>query len=114
MPQLVTELYDLNMLYEQVGKDDDLLKKFIEIFLSTVPVEMEQLKEAIEKSDLERAKASAHKMKSSYMLMGADWATDLCFAVECIVRDGEKTEKLPEIFKELSEKLSNTIVLLKN
>lgn len=114
MPQLVSEYYDLNMLYEQVGKEESSLKRFVEIFLSTVPADMETLESAIAQGDLDRVKSSAHKMKSSYLLMGAEWAKDLCFEMENIANSGKETEKLPEIFKELSNKFIKMVEMLKS
>lgn len=114
MPQLITEYYDLNMLYEQVGKEEASLQRFVEIFLNTVPKDMNNLEEAIANNDFDKVRSSAHKMKSSYMLMGAEWAKDLCFEIETIVkREGEK-EKLPEIYGELLKKFDKMVVLLKD
>lgn len=114
MPQLVTELYNLNMLYEQVGKDDTSLKRFVEIFLNTVPVDMKNLEEAIATKNADKTRSSAHKMKSSYMLMGAEWAKDLCFEMETIAKSGLEKEKLPDLFKELNNKFSEMVISLKN
>ncbi len=114
MPQFITEYYDLNMLYEQVGKDDTSLQRFIEIFLSAVPADMEELGIAIAANDIEKARSWSHKMKSSYMLMGAEWAKELCLSVETVARTGKGKEKLPEIFKELSDKFSIMVQLLKS
>jgi HPt (histidine-containing phosphotransfer) domain-containing protein len=112
--QFITEYYDLNLLNEQVGGNESSLQRFIEIFLETVPVDMEKLGDAIEAKDMEKSRASSHKMKSSYMLMGAEWARDLCYEIETISKTGEETEKLPEIFKELSDKFSKMVILLKS
>lgn len=114
MPQFITEYYNLNMLYEQVGKDDTSLQRFIEIFLNTVPNDMERLKVAVATNDIEKARTASHKMKSSYMLMGAEWAQDLCFSIETIAKTGKETEKLPEIFKELSYKFTKMVEMLKS
>ncbi len=112
MPELVNDLYDLNMLYEQVSYDDLMLKKFIDIFLSSVPDDMETLANALIASDLSRTGSAAHKMKSSFGLMGAQWAQDLCFEIESIAKTSQETEKLPIIFGELSDKFTKMVDLL--
>jgi|MDTD01.1.fsa_nt_gb HPt (histidine-containing phosphotransfer) domain-containing protein len=112
MPELVSNLYDLNMLYEQVSYDDSMLKRFIDIFLSTVPDDMGNLADALIANDLDRVRSAAHKMKSSYGLMGAEWAKDLCFEIETISKTGIETEKLPIIFGELSDKFTKMVALL--
>lgn len=106
MPELKSEFYDLEMLYEQVGNDADSLKRFVDIFLDTVPNDMEKLQHAIFDEDFDAVRAAAHKMKSSFLLMGAAWATDLCLDMETKGRHRIETEKLPEKFRELSEKFS--------
>lgn len=112
MPELVSDLFDLNMLYEQVGYDDALLKRFIDIFLSTVPDDMANLADALLTDDLDRVRSAAHKMKSSYGLMGAEWAKDLCFEMETIAKTGQEKEKLPILFGELSDKFTKMVALL--
>lgn len=112
MPELVSDLYDLNMLYEQVGYDDTLLKRFIDIFLSTVPDDMTNLADALIANDMDRVRSAAHKMKSSYGLMGAEWAKDLCFEIETSAKNRQETEKLPIKFGELSEKFTKMSAML--
>lgn len=113
MPQLVTEYYDLNLLFEQVGKEESSLHRFVEIFLSTVPADLESLRKAIDNKDYNISRSAAHKMKSSFMLMGAEWARDICYEMENIARTEEEIEKLPEKYEELSNKLSKMIAMLK-
>lgn len=114
MPQLVTEFYDLNMLYEQVGKEDTSLQRFVEIFLNTIPKDMVNLDIAISDKDYDKVRSSAHKMKSSYMLMGAEWAKDICFEIESIIREDAGKEKLPAIYGELLNKFDKMVELLKS
>lgn len=113
MSELRSEYYDLEMLYEQVGKDNDTFKRFIDIFLNTVPQDMEKLQHAIFEEDFDAVRAAAHKMKSSFLLMGSTWAKDLCFDMESIGKSRIETEKLPEKFMELSDKFSLMVKLLK-
>ena len=114
MTQLVTEFYDLNMLFEQVGKEETSLQRFVEIFLNTVPADMETLKSSIANNDFNRVRSSAHKMKSSYMLMGAEWAKELCFKMETIAKAEQETEKLPELFGELLSNFNKMVKLLRS
>lgn len=114
MTQLVTEFYDLNMLYEQVGKEDTSLQRFVEIFLSTIPNDMVNLDIAISNKDYDKVRTSAHKMKSSYMLMGSDWARDICFEIETIIKEDVGKEKLPAIYGELLNKFDKMVALLKS
>ena len=74
---------------------------------------METLKDSINNQDYNKASSSAHKMKSSFMLMGAEWAKDLCLSMESIVKEGTETQKLSEIYKELSSKFLRMVELLK-
>lgn len=113
MPELVTDLYDLNMLYEQVGKDDAMLKRFIDIFFESVPADMDSLAAALQQNDLNMVRATAHRMKSSYSIMGAEWAIALCAEIEMSAKNGVETEKLPEKFKELSDKFAAMVGRLK-
>lgn len=99
-----TDYYDLNMLYEQVGNDNESLKRFIEIFLVSVPEDMQSLDTAIQTGDFDKSRASSHKMKSSFLIMGADWAKDLCMEIEAMSKERRETEKLPVLYKELSDK----------
>jgi len=112
MSELKTDLYDLNLLSDQVGNDTMLLKKFTDMFLTTMPVDMQTLEAAIKSGDWEKSRSTSHKMKSSFLIMGADWARDICLQMEAVSRNAEETKKLPELYRELSEKFSNMVTLL--
>jgi two-component system, sensor histidine kinase and response regulator len=112
MFDLKNNLYDLNMLFEQVGEDTALLKRFIDIFSSTVPDDMNNLKDAIDWDDFDKAKAASHKMKSSFLLMGANWAHQLCIQMEDISKNRSETEKLPALYEELSENFDKMLLNL--
>lgn len=113
MPELKSDFYDLTMLYEQVGKNDESLKRFITIFLNTVPDDMQALKDALDWEDYDKAKSAAHKMKSSYAIMGAEWAHAICSEIEEISKDLTEKEKLPDMFWELSDKFTMMVNRLK-
>lgn len=112
MSELKTDLYDLNLLNDQVGNDTMLLKKFTDMFLTTMPVDMQTLEAAIKSEDWEKSRSTSHKMKSSFLIMGADWACDVCLQIEALSKNQEETKKLPELYRELSEKFSNMVTLL--
>lgn len=113
MPELKSDFYDLTMLYEQVGNNNASLKRFVDIFLTTVPDDMQALKDAIDWEDYDKAKSAAHKMKSSYAIMGAAWAHGLCTSMEDMAKDRIETEKLPDMFWELSDKFTVMVNRLK-
>jgi two-component system, sensor histidine kinase and response regulator len=112
MPELKHELYDLTMLFEQVGSDTSSLQRFIAIFTGTVPDDMQNLKEAIDWDDFDKAKAASHKMKSSFLLMGSGWAHQLCMKIEDISKNQSETEKLPVLYEELSENFDKMLLNL--
>jgi HPt (histidine-containing phosphotransfer) domain-containing protein len=113
MLELKSDFYDLTVLYEQVGKNDTSLKRFVDIFLTTVPDDMQVLKDAIDWEDYDKAKSAAHKMKSSYAIMGADWAHKICSGMEEMAKNRIETEKLPDMFWELSDKFTVMVNRLK-
>lgn len=65
-----SNLINLNSLYEMSGNSPETVKTIINMFLSQAPGRVQELLKHLEKQDWENIKKLAHKMKSSYAILG--------------------------------------------
>ena len=75
------ERESLDSLASQMG-GGEALKRIIGMYVDKLPGEVESLREALETGDLERLKASAHRLKSSSGQLGAKRLADLLAELE--------------------------------
>jgi len=65
------------------------LAEVIDVFLQTIPRRLEDLRQALGRSDTDSIRALAHSLKGASAQIGARWMADLCVQLEAIVRGGE-------------------------
>ncbi len=65
-------LIDFEKLLDRIGRNADLLRDLVSLFLSTQPKDMKSLRQAIDAGELERSKRLAHRMAGSFASMAME------------------------------------------
>jgi two-component system, sensor histidine kinase and response regulator len=73
----------------------EVLRKVVELYLSSTPTLLQTLREAESGGDAERLKAAAHSFKSSSANLGALKLADVCLELETLGRAGSTEGALP-------------------
>jgi two-component system, sensor histidine kinase and response regulator len=73
----------------------EVLRKVVELYLSSTPTLLQTLREAESGGDAERLKAAAHSFKSSSANLGALKLADVCMELETLGRAGSTEGALP-------------------
>jgi PAS domain S-box-containing protein len=100
------EIFDRHDLLKRVGGDEKLLKRVLEVFINTVPPQIEKLREAIEKKDSAQIKFQAHSIKGMSANVGSHYLRDIAFETEK-AGENDDTEKSFRLLKELEEAFEN-------
>jgi CheY-like chemotaxis protein len=64
------QLYDLSMVKSVSGGDENFIKKMVDLFIETVPQNVNELNTALKNEDWEQVSKMAHKLKSTVDSMG--------------------------------------------
>ena len=92
----VLMLADLKYLQQMTGNDGQIMKEMIELFLNQLDearVEFESLVNDKKWFELSR---SAHKIKSSALVMGVAQMSDDMKELELLAKEGKNTETYPD------------------
>ncbi len=74
---------------EHVGGDPALLRELIEVFLQDCPRMMEDAREALRSSDVQKLKRAAHSLKGAVGILGGKAAFEAALRLETIARHGD-------------------------
>lgn len=99
------KLYDLSMIREMLG-DDDEIKRMISIFLESTPVSLHDMNEGFTEDDADKLARNAHKMKASLDMLKVN---DLYDDVRKIDKD-YKVEEIPQDQLEAVIQKMNTVL----
>lgn len=105
-------------LKELTGGDDIFMAEMIEIYLRNTPVMLKDMKTSFKKHDFEKLKRTAHKIKSSFGMMGMNESLKIADEIELMDEKNcdqnllkVKMERLAELVsgseKELKRELGN-------
>jgi CheY-like chemotaxis protein len=95
----LTAIISLDYLKEMAAGDDSFMKEMLQLFEKQSTDNMTLLKESFSEKDLKTVKKIAHKLKSSFSLIGAD----------VLILDIIETEEADEVLAEHIEKLENQL-----
>ena len=84
------------------GRQPDVLKELIELFLEDVPPQLKVLREAEEREDAHGVVRTAHILEGSCGNLGAVRIAAICAGLEEIGRSGDLTA-VPELISRLEE-----------
>jgi HPt (histidine-containing phosphotransfer) domain-containing protein len=77
------------MLMRRLGDDEELCNEIISGFMNDMPVQLAQLKQALNNDDATLLKRQAHKIKWASVNIGAQAMSDVAFEIEVAGKDCE-------------------------
>lgn len=108
----MSEYYDLAVLKETAGGDEDFVKQLIQIFIDSAPDDFEKLIDLYESGNIEETGKVAHKMKSSARSMGVYLWEDL-FLIEQIGKGNKPEEELQSAVEKLKNDFPKVLEAIK-
>ena len=97
------EWSDLSFLRNYSGGDKELMKKFIQLFLTKTPESIRQMENALDIKDFHAVTSLAHNLRPQLSYMGIAKATDLVKSIEESARANEEPEALRVKLKMVNE-----------
>jgi CheY-like chemotaxis protein len=107
------KLYDLAMIQSVSGGDEGFIKKMIQLFIQTVPQNVQELVSATSQGNWEQVSKMAHKLKSTIDSMGIRSVHDQIRNVEMRAKNLEQLELVPEMVKQVETVVSACILQLR-
>ncbi len=86
-PGEASPVFDRDALMSRLGDDEIIYKEVMELFFSTAPDEVEDLRVKVNREDLEGIKQQAHKVKSMFSSISAVALHDVALAIEVAAKD---------------------------
>lgn len=90
-------LYDLSMINEVSGGDEDFVKKMVALFIETVPQNLKELNSYMDLGDWDMVSKMAHKLKSTIDSMGIHSLNQDVRTVEHTAKKKESLENIPSL-----------------
>jgi HPt (histidine-containing phosphotransfer) domain-containing protein len=109
----MSKKYSLEYLKSISGGDEDFIKDMIQTFVSSVPDELNKIKELVDRSDWYKTGEVAHKFCSNLMYLELDYIKEIAYKIETLGLAMEHTEQIPVLFDKLKEACSEIIQELK-
>ncbi len=113
MNKLTLPLINLDYLKMICDGDMDMEKTMIEMLISELPLEFEQMKLLFRDSNWQELGALSHKMKSTLAFVGNDELTDANKEIELICKDKGDTGKIALLLAVMQKDFEDTVQQLK-
>lgn len=104
---------DLDFLRKVINNDEKALKQLIGIYLSAMPVDMEEFNNDYAADKVVELGKIAHKMKSSFANLGMKETAAALLAIEKPCKEGTKPDNLEELVDTVKKAFAKTMTALK-
>ncbi|QNL21302.1 Hpt domain-containing protein [Hyphobacterium sp. CCMP332] len=94
---------DLAYLHQYSSNDKDFVQEMVELFLSSTPSFLEEMKSSFENKDYNMVARISHKMKPSMTFMGIKNGKEITIALEDYANEGTDIAKIEEKITELDQ-----------
>jgi HPt (histidine-containing phosphotransfer) domain-containing protein len=101
--------YNLAKVYALSDNDEEFVKQIIDLFVTEVPEDLEQIAEGIEKKDHQHAYAYAHKIKPTLDLLGMNLAFEEILQVEAWTKAEGRRREIKDTFKSIKNQVDSAI-----
>lgn len=105
--------YNLDKLYGYVGKEYNVVKEMVGIFIDTVPKQVELMREGLEASDFIQVSKAAHMLKPSLDIFGVDDQYYPIRDIENLVITAENQEYISRLIFDLDMRIQQLVEQLK-
>lgn len=109
-----TQTLELDMLKENFGNDPETFVQIMDIFLQEIPEDVALLKTKFESKQIKNIGLVAHKIKSSYRLLGMEVETLLLQELETGAKNAMPLADLKVIYSQFMENYDYGIQLVTN
>ena len=96
--------FNRSELAERMGGDEEVIEEVVECFLQEVPLQLEELRAALEECDFHQMQELAHGMKGSCLNVSANTMCETALEIETLIKENEldrvteATDKLEAMF----------------
>jgi len=106
------DILELEQLRESFGEDPDTFVAVLEMFMQEVPMDYDDLISKMGQEDYYASGLLAHKVKSSYRMLGMEKETLLLQEIEDRAKRKENTDEIPALFKQFQESYDEGLKLI--
>ena len=110
---MAEKLYDLSMVEEISGGNEEFVRQMIEVFLETVPESVELINKYYDQKDYFNLHKEAHKLKSTISTVQVPSFIDKLKLIENIAKNENGVEHLPQLIDEFNVVLPQAIDQIK-
>lgn len=105
--------YNLAKVHEISDNDTEFVVEILKLFVSDVPVDLLQMKEAIGEKKHQEAYSYAHKIKPSLDLLGMTIAYEENICIENWTREKGKKKEIKDTYKSLENHIEKAVKEIK-
>jgi PAS domain S-box-containing protein len=97
------QLYDLSKMRSMFNNDEAMLRKMVKMFLEKTPVILGEINTCYQTADYEQVSKLAHKLKSSFGLMGMTRLNANAKQMEAVAKDVSQYHELGDLIEEMNQ-----------
>lgn len=105
--------YNLAKVYALSDNDPEFVMQIISLFVTEVPLDMEQIKAGIKVKDYKQAYSFAHKIKPTLDLLGMNQAFEEILLVEAWTKNEGKRREINDTFDSIEDQVEKAIKEIK-
>lgn len=109
----MSRLYNLDMLRELVGDDENEIKELVNMFIELTPETLSELNNHFENKNYDGVGSAAHKLKSTIKLWDITEIKNEIVMIELNAKNNENLDKLPFLIEKLNKVITEVIAQLK-
>jgi HPt (histidine-containing phosphotransfer) domain-containing protein len=107
-------IYSLAKINEMADGDQEFIQSIIQVFLDEVPLDLKELKQAVDSGDFEQIYKLSHKIKPNVDLLGMESTRVLALEMEQMGRNNSDLEGIRERFPQFARDVEQVISELQN
>jgi PAS domain S-box-containing protein len=97
------QLYDLSKMRAMFNNDEAMLRKMVKMFLEKTPMILGEINTCYQTTDYEQVSKLAHKLKSSFGLMGMTRLNTNAKQMEMVAKDVSQYHELGDLIEEMNQ-----------
>ena len=102
-------MIDRTKLEALLGSDPKMVQRFLDIFKSQTPEQLNQLREYITNKNWEQASITAHAIKSQCKYLGLEEIAEYAFKIEQLTEEKKQLDLTPGLVVKLKDHLIEII-----
>jgi len=105
--------YDFEKLKQYVGDDPAQVKEIIQIFLDTIPIEIEEIKQDAKNCDWGRLYKRIHKIKPSFEVFSMELISKEARQIELLAQENNSENNIDKYINSFETQINKVLSLLK-